>query len=75
MEAGVMPALMVTCPTTARIVPTGIEIEAEDLRALPRVAAPVYCQACGEKHFWTRDDAMLDRPEWHRESASMSRAA
>ena len=29
-----MPALMVTCPNTARIVSTGIEIEAEDLRVL-----------------------------------------
>jgi hypothetical protein len=70
-----MPALMVTCPTTARIVSTGIEIEADDLRALPRIAAPVYCPACGEKHFWTRDDAMLDRPELHRPSATIKRAA
>jgi hypothetical protein len=60
-----MAALMVTCPITGRVVPTGIEIEAEVLRLLPRVAAPVYCPACGEKHFWTRDDAMLDRPELH----------
>jgi len=70
-----MPALMVTCPSTARIVPTGIEIEAEDLRALPRIAAPVYCPACGEKHFWTRDDAMLDRPELRAAVASVNRAA
>ena len=70
-----MPALMVTCPTTARIVPTGIEIEAEDLKILPRVTAAVYCPACGEKHFWTRDDAMLDRPELHTGTALISRAA
>jgi hypothetical protein len=70
-----MPALMVTCPTTARIIPTGIEIEAEDLRLLPRIAAPVHCPACGEKHFWTRDDAMLDRPELRAVVAPVSRAA
>jgi hypothetical protein len=70
-----MPALMVTCPTTATIIPTGIEIEAEDLRVLPRVTAAVYCPACGEKHFWTRDDAMLDRPELHASFACVSRAA
>jgi hypothetical protein len=70
-----MPALMVTCPVTGKIVPTGIEIEAEDLRALPRIAAPVYCAACGEKHFWTRDDAMLDRPEFHARSVLISEAA
>ena len=70
-----MPALMVTCPNTARIVSTGIEIEAEDLRVLPRLAAPVYCPACGEKHFWTRDDAMLDRAEFHAGIATIRRAA
>jgi len=70
-----MPALMVTCPTTARIVPTGIEIEPEDLRALPRIAAPLHCPACGEKHFWTRDDAMLDRPELHKRRVLVSEAA
>ena len=58
-----MAALMVTCPITGRVVPTGIEIEAEDFRTLPRIAAPVYCPACGEKHFWTRDDAMLEKPK------------
>ena len=70
-----MPALMVTCPNTARIIPTGIEIEAEDLRLLPRVAAPVYCVACGEKHFWTRDDAMLDRSELRCSGVPVSQAA
>lgn len=58
-----MPALMVTCPITGKVVSTGIEIEPEDLRVLPRIEAPVHCPACGEKHFWTRDDAMLDKPK------------
>jgi hypothetical protein len=70
-----MPALMVTCPNTAKLVPTGIEIEVEDLRVLPRIAAPVYCRACGEKHFWTRDDAILERPELRAEAFPVSRAA
>ena len=70
-----MTAVMVTCPNTARVVPTGIEIEPEDFRALPRIAAPVYCGACGEKHFWTRDDAMLERPGLLAEAVSISRAA
>jgi len=70
-----MPALMVTCPITGELIPTGIEIEVEDLRVLPRIAAPVYCPACGEKHFWTRDDAMLDRPELRAAVASVNRAA
>jgi len=66
---------MVTCPTTAAIIPTGIEIEAEDLRVLPCVTAVVHCPACGEKHFWTRDDAMLDRPELHTRFGWVSEAA
>jgi hypothetical protein len=54
-----MPALMVICPLTGKSVPVGIETEPEVFLALPRVQAALQCPACGEKHFWTCEDAML----------------
>ena len=54
-----MSALVVICPVTCNVIPTGIETEAEVLKGLPRIQAAVRCPACGEQHFWTCDDAML----------------
>jgi hypothetical protein len=54
---------MVICPVTCREISTGIETEADVLRVLPRIQAVVLCPECGEKHFWTCDDAMLGREE------------
>lgn len=59
-----MSTVMVICPVTCREISTGIETEADVLRVLPRIQSAVLCPACGEKHFWTCDDAVLsDAPE------------
>ena len=76
-----MSALVVVCPLTCKVIPTGIETEPEVLKALPRIPAAVRCPACGEQHFWTCDDAMLlDRiatpaPAGTRDNESERRAA
>lgn len=58
-----MPALLVICPITGKSVSTGIEVEPDVLKSLPRIQSPLHCPACGEKHFWTLDDARLgDEP-------------
>jgi hypothetical protein len=54
-----MATVLVTCPITGKLVSTGIETEVEVLKRLPRIEASIRCPACGEKHFWTCDDAML----------------
>ncbi|MEA2874732.1 MAG: hypothetical protein QOH67_5095 [Hyphomicrobiales bacterium] len=53
-----MGTITVTCPLTGRPI-SGIETEAEVLKRLPQVEAAVHCPHCGEKHFWTRNDAVL----------------
>ena len=57
-----MSTLVVVCPVTCKVIPTGIETEAEVLKGLPRIQASVRCPACGEQHFWTCDDARLVEP-------------
>ena len=57
-----MSALVVVCPVTCKVIPTGIETEPEVLKDLPRIQAAVRCPACGELHFWTCDDARLVEP-------------
>jgi hypothetical protein len=54
-----MSTVMVICPVTCRQISTGIETEADVLKGLPRVISAVHCPECGEKHFWTCDDAVL----------------
>jgi hypothetical protein len=58
-----MSALVVVCPVTCKVIPTGIETEPEVLKDLPRIQAAVRCPACGEQHFWTCDDARLGRTD------------
>jgi hypothetical protein len=58
-----MPAILVVCPTTAKAISTGIETEAEILMTLPRIQCGLNCPACGERHFWTCDEAWLADPE------------
>lgn len=60
-----MGTVMVTCPVTAKRLSTGIETEADVLKQLPQVEAAVHCPHCGEKHFWTRNDAVLVEPPLH----------
>ena len=54
-----MGTVVVICPVTCREISTGIETEAEVLRDLPRIPAAVRCPECGEQHFWTCDDAIV----------------
>ena len=65
-----MGAIMIRCPTTQQLVPVGIDTDRESFESLPNVAAqPVLCPACGKKHPWSREDAVLDttgRPPRHK---------
>jgi hypothetical protein len=55
-----MSTVMVICPVACRQISTGIETEADVLKGIPRVMSAVHCAECGEKHFWTCEDAMLN---------------
>lgn len=53
-----MPPVLISCPTTGNLVPTGVNIVnrnemGDDSRLL------IACPECGRDHEWTPDDAVL----------------
>jgi hypothetical protein len=54
-----MAALMIRCPKTGMPVETGIELDPDTFKYLPKIQSFVTCAACGERHPWTKDDAWL----------------
>jgi len=58
-----MSSVMILCPRTGRVVSTAIEVESTVFRTLPKIAARMYCSACGEEHIWSTGAAWLsDEP-------------
>ena len=52
-----MGILMINCPSTGRVVSTGIELSGVD--QLPTVIATIQCSVCGCVHEWTKHNAWL----------------
>jgi hypothetical protein len=50
-----MGTITVTCPLTGKMIST------ETFAHLPQIEAAVDCPHCGEKHFWTRNEAVCAR--------------
>ena len=54
-----MGALIFVCPTSGHEVSTGLEIDSDSYRALPKVLAEIKCPACGLIHNLYEVDARL----------------
>ena len=56
-----MTRVLLSCPVTERLVPTGYEVEADSgfRRALPR-STVLECRSCGRTHSWYRQEAILE---------------
>ena len=56
-----MTRVLLSCPVTERLVPTGYEVEARSgfRRALPR-STVLECGSCGRTHSWYRQEAILE---------------
>ena len=65
-----MGALVFVCPTSGREVSTGLEIDAESYRNLPKVLAEISCPACGCTHNLHQADARLVDGEQNSPRAS-----
>ena len=61
-----MGVIMIKCPTTARLVSTGIEADAASFEALRGVRSTVSCPACGRMHMWSAVYATLVEGRDHR---------
>jgi hypothetical protein len=49
--------VLIRCPTSGDLVPTGVL--ARSLYELPVLNVLAGCERCGEDHPWTRDDAVI----------------
>ena len=55
-----MPPVLVTCPMSGALLPTGAHADdAEDLEHLPDAGLVIACPNCGRDHEWTRQDAVI----------------
>lgn len=52
-----MAQVLIACPTTGDLVPTGID--ADDLDELITIHMLVRCLACGGDHIWRANEAVL----------------
>jgi hypothetical protein len=56
-----MPRVMIKCPKTLKLVPTGIAVGKSSFDNPTNIVAKytVRCPSCGEKHTWSKSDAVL----------------
>jgi hypothetical protein len=57
-----MPRIMIVCPKTKRLVPTGMFISKDSFDNPANVLTNNYfrCPACGQNHTWSKADAVLE---------------
>lgn len=67
-----MSRVMIVCPVTDRLVPTGHESELVSgfRRAVPQ-SGTLACDACGRAHNWSRPETVLDGARPGRRRARM----
>jgi hypothetical protein len=56
-----MSQLLIRCPKTGKMVPTGVETDVESLRAAWSETVNVVCASCGEVHVISVREAYLER--------------
>lgn len=59
-----MAMVMITCPVTERLVPTGIETDPASIGLIPPVNTRLTCPACGQEHVWSILDARFEAPQF-----------
>jgi hypothetical protein len=64
-----MPEIMIRCPNTNRVVPTGLTTEKIKLSSLSNLKLPLLCPACLKTHRWGQKEAWIyDRGKLMRRS-------
>jgi hypothetical protein len=54
-----MPEIVIRCPNTRRVVPTGLTTEKIKLGSLSGLKLSVLCPACLKSHRWGQKDAWI----------------
>jgi len=55
-----MGRIMIACPTTGQLVPTGLTLSREEFERAVLSGSVTRCPACGRIHAWTKRDASLE---------------
>jgi hypothetical protein len=51
-----MPSLLIKCPTTQKLIPTGIAADKSSFESGQFSNNSVKCAACGQIHTWNKQD-------------------
>jgi hypothetical protein len=57
-----MGTIMIACPATGRVIPTGIQSERSEFACMPVFFADTHCPICDSNHRWFARDAWVDEP-------------
>jgi hypothetical protein len=60
MSAGMV---MIKCPNTGQMVPTGIAMDKEGFKTAELANNSFQCPACRQTHTWSKKDASLQTPQ------------
>lgn len=57
-----MSMLKIKCPTTGKLVPTGMDIDENSFESMQMSGNQMRCEACGNTHTWGKKD--VDPQTW-----------
>ena len=55
-----MPRVMIKCPNTQKLVPTGMAMDKSSFDSSTLTNNTVHCSACGKNHTWSKSEAILE---------------
>lgn len=56
-----MLTLMIECSRTGRLIPTGIETDANSFACLGTFQAKTFCPYCNRNHFWSKNEICVEK--------------
>jgi hypothetical protein len=56
-----MPRIMIKCPTTGKLIPTGMAADQNSFDSSTFTNNSVQCPECGRMHTWSKQDAQLEQ--------------
>jgi hypothetical protein len=67
-----MGEVMIRCPGTGHVIPTGMKADQESFRSSPVFFARTFCVLCQASHEWFAREAWVHEPEekWRRKGAA-----
>ena len=68
-----VPAILIRCRRTLRIVPTGLTTEKVEFTSLVGIQFSMVSPACGQIHHWKQQDVWVEGSEGRRIAANVAK--